>query len=117
MRVASHAAINGFEGVSAAELHTAAGVFSDWDLDRDGVLKPAEFAQVVNSLALYAGRAMEAETVARLFALLDRDANGAVDFNEFLAVHKQLLTDDGTSDEGSAEDRAATESSSRSCSS
>jgi Ca2+-binding EF-hand superfamily protein len=33
---------------------------------------------------------MEAATSTRLMALLDRDGNGEVDFNEFLAMHKRL---------------------------
>ena len=40
--------------------------------------------------AAHSGVPMEAATSTRLMALLDRDGNGEVDFNEFLAMHKRL---------------------------
>ena len=73
-----------------AQVHAAAAMFAHWDLDRDGVLGPEEFALVVNSLAQHAGRNVDADTVQRLLMVADRDGNGKVDFNEFLALHKQL---------------------------
>jgi len=91
-RVQSQAAVNGFEGATAAEVHATATTFSHWDLDRDGVLGAEEFALVINSLAQHAGRSVDAETVQRLMALVDSDGNGKVDFNEFLAISRSKLT-------------------------
>jgi len=88
-RVQSQSAVNGFEGVSAAEVHSGAAMFANWDLDRDGVLGGEEFALVINSLAQHAGRSVDADTVQRLFTLMDCTGNGKVDFNEFLAIYKQ----------------------------
>ena len=65
-------------------------MFAQWDLDHDGVLNGAEFALVINSLAQLLGKSMDADTVQRLMTLLDRDGNGQVDFNEFLAVYRRL---------------------------
>mmetsp|Transcript_1283 Transcript_1283/g.3615 ORF Transcript_1283/g.3615 Transcript_1283/m.3615 type:complete len:206 (-) Transcript_1283:223-840(-) len=98
-RVQSQAAVNGFEGVSASDVHATAAMFSHWDLDRDGVLGAEEFALVINSLAQHAGRSVDADTVQRLLALVDRDGNGKVDFNEFLAIAARLHS---TSPEGSS---------------
>ena len=39
-RVESQATVNGFEGVSAADVHAAAESFAAWDLDHDGVCCP-----------------------------------------------------------------------------
>lgn len=88
-RVQSQSAVNGFEGVSAAEVHSGAAMFANWDLDHDGVLGGEEFAFVINSLAQHAGRSVDADTVQRLFTLMDCTGNGKVDFNEFLAIYKQ----------------------------
>ena len=71
-------------------MHAAAAMFAQWDLDHDGVLNGAEFALVINSLAQLLGKSMDADTVQRLMTLLDRDGNGQVDFNEFLAVYRRL---------------------------
>jgi hypothetical protein len=95
-RVRSQAAVNGFAGVSQAEAHAAASSFAAWDLDRDGVLSRTEFETVVQSLA--DGPPLDDETVVRLFALVDRDESGDIDFNEWLAVFSQL----GGSAHGSA---------------
>ena len=95
-RVMSHAAVNGFEGVSLSELHAAAESFAAWDLDRDGVLSKEEGLSVLTSLAADAGIAgggaatINAETLDRLFNLLDAAGDGVVDFNEFLAMRRQL---------------------------
>ena len=85
-----------FEGVSLTELHGAASSFAAWDLDHDGVLSKEEALTVLASLAEEAdgggsgGGAPEAQTLERLFALMDADGNGVVDFNEWLAVRKQI---------------------------
>ena len=92
--VESQAAINGFENMSAADIHAAAESFAAWDLDHDGVLSRDEFITVITSLA--EGRAneeaLDEDTSSRLFALVDRDRNGVIDFNEFLAVWKQIFS-------------------------
>lgn len=93
-RVSSHGAVNGFEGVSLTELHSAASSFAAWDLDHDGVLNKEEALSVLASLAEDlpegSGAPPDAQTLDRLYAILDRDGNGVVDFNEFLAVRKMM---------------------------
>ena len=89
-RVRSSAAVNGFEGVSPADMLSAAAAFSHWDLDRDGVLGKEELLLVLNSLAQHTGRTLGADAAARLAALLDRDGNSEVDFNEFLVFYRKL---------------------------
>ena len=83
-----------FEGVSLTELHGAASSFAAWDLDHDGVLSKEEALTVLASLAEEAdgggGGAPDAQTLERLFALMDADGNGVIDFNEWLAVRKQI---------------------------
>ena len=91
--VTSHTAVNGFEGLSAAEVHAAAESFAAWDLNRDGVLDHDEFAKVVRSLSSGLSRPtqLDDEVVQRLFALADHNGDGNVDFNEFLSIHKRML--------------------------
>ena len=90
-RVKSQAAVNGFEGVSLSEVHAAAAMFSHWDLDRDGLLGGEEYALVVNSLAQHTGKSVDADTVRRLLAIVDRTGSGSIDFNEWLAVYKMMV--------------------------
>jgi hypothetical protein len=90
-RVESQATVNGFEGISAAELHAAAESFAAWDLDHDGVLSQQEFVSVLHSLAAEGtSGTLDDGTAQRLYALVARAGNAFVDFNEFLAVWKQL---------------------------
>ena len=73
-------------------------LFHSWDLDRDGVLSKEEGLSVLTSLAADASAAsggggaatVDAETLDRLFNLLDAAGDGVVDFNEFLAMRRQL---------------------------
>ena len=90
-RVRSQASVNGFAGVSQSEAHTAAESFAAWDLDRDGVLSKDEFITVLQSLAEGKEQGtLDDATLNRLFALVDRDNSGDIDFNEWLAVYSQL---------------------------
>ena len=86
-RVSSQQAVNGFAGVSLAEAHAAAESFAAWDLDRDGVLTKEEFLTVLRALA---EEPLDQETQDRLFALVDSDESGAIDFNEWLAYFSRL---------------------------
>ena len=88
-RVESHAAINGFEGVSPNDVHAAAQSFAAWDLDRDGVLSKEEALGVLASLAEDDG-GLDVNTLERLFQIMDADRNGFIDFNEYLAVRQRL---------------------------
>ena len=74
------------------EAHAAAESFAAWDLDRDGVLSRDEFETVLQSLA---ESPLDEGTLGRLFALVDRDGSGDIDFNEFLAVFAQLSSTGG----------------------
>lgn len=89
-RVLSQASVNGFDNVTASDVHAAAESFAAWDLDHDGVLSREEFLTVIASLS---ETPLEDETAARLFTLVDADGNGSIDFNEFLFCWKRLLAD------------------------
>ena len=89
-RVLSQASVNGFDNVTASDVHAAAESFAAWDLDHDGVLSREEFLTVISSLS---ETPLDDETAARLFTLVDADENGSIDFNEFLFCWKRLLSE------------------------
>ena len=47
-------------------------------------------ASLAEDLPEGSGAPPDAQTLDRLYAILDRDGNGVVDFNEFLAVRKMM---------------------------
>mmetsp|Transcript_60409 Transcript_60409/g.145239 ORF Transcript_60409/g.145239 Transcript_60409/m.145239 type:complete len:101 (+) Transcript_60409:275-577(+) len=68
----------------ATELRSAAAMFVQYDMDRDGVIGFQEFLLAMSSLAQRAGRSLSTERVQKLFSVADLDSNGAVDFGDFL---------------------------------
>ena len=86
-KVRSMAMVDGFLGVTSAEAYAAADSFAAWDVDRDGVLSRDEFAKIVHELE---ESAIDDAQTDRLFALVDADGSGDIDFNEWLAHFKQL---------------------------
>lgn len=85
-------------GVSAQEAATApeslleallSDMFQKADVDGNGVLDAAEFAQVLHAPAL--GLRLEHGQTAKLMEAVDRDGNGRVDWREFVTVFQKLL--------------------------
>ena len=61
--------------------------FKKADVDHSGSLSREELAELVNSL----GSDMEPDEVAAALAALDADANGTVEYEEFLSWWKTTL--------------------------
>ena len=72
------------------QVHAAATAFIQYDLDRDGVVGPQDFHVVMHSLGQHTGQSLEDSTIQRLFALADKDDNGVIDLNEFMALRGEL---------------------------
>jgi Ca2+-binding EF-hand superfamily protein len=85
------AAQNAAAAVSDAtdeELEQAANCFSMFDADRDGVLSTAEFGEMLRAVHRAEGEpAPSGEQADAIFARADLNANGSLDFNEFLRFH------------------------------
>ena len=71
------------EGARAEQLRH---VWTTVDTDGDGTLSPDEVRTLLRRMHLTDGD----RSVERALKQLDADANGEIDFNEFLAVHSQL---------------------------
>ena len=89
-RVESQVVVDGFAGLTSAEVQAASAAFAMYDFDGDGVVNLDDFVFALTSIAQHAGRpALEPERAKRLFAAADLDGNGAIDFNEFLELQRR----------------------------
>eukprot|EP00308_Calcidiscus_leptoporus_P001792 CAMPEP_0119356006 /NCGR_PEP_ID=MMETSP1334-20130426/4750_1 /TAXON_ID=127549 /ORGANISM="Calcidiscus leptoporus, Strain RCC1130" /LENGTH=287 /DNA_ID=CAMNT_0007369965 /DNA_START=36 /DNA_END=899 /DNA_ORIENTATION=- len=88
-QVSSQAVANGVQSCRKEHFEMAVALFSQYDVDRDGVIGRIDWQQVTAALADRAGRSLDEQTDGRLFTLADIDGNGVIDLNEFLLLrHK-----------------------------
>mmetsp|Transcript_9365 Transcript_9365/g.22467 ORF Transcript_9365/g.22467 Transcript_9365/m.22467 type:complete len:835 (-) Transcript_9365:60-2564(-) len=90
-RAASLAAVREHQGYSFSEMAELARVFKTFDRDGNGLMSRSELARLVEQLFPRLAPTMEFRPVLMdLFTKVDQDANGSLDFGEFVAIMRRI---------------------------